>query len=213
MRPLILMLLLTMPAFGADPVAKAKALAAMNFAAAAESLCGGLCEDDLDYCRTKALADGKPLVLFVGPKGCQGAAKKLTGVIPCRVDEYHGDGHPDGPATPRVVILKRGDGTTAHGPDPRKLYVRGQLPSGCQSTEIQTAVDGLTPKPATALPTALPKPATALAPADWFVIGPPVIVQPVAFPANVVAPSYPRPMSVVRPSVVVSAPVPAVCRT
>jgi hypothetical protein len=210
MRSLILMLLLTMPAFGADPVAKAKALAAMNFAAAADSPCGGLCEDDLDDCRTKALADGKPLVLFVGPKGCQGAAKKLAGVTPCRVDEYHGDGHPDGPTTPRVVILKRGDGTIACGPDPKKLYVRGQLPIGCQSAEIQTAVDGLTPKPATALPTALPKPPTALPTANWFVVGPPVIVQPVHWPANVAAPIYPRPMPMTLTPV---ATVSAVCRT
>jgi hypothetical protein len=199
MRSLILMLLLTTPAFGADPAVKAKALAAMNFAAAADSPCGGLCEDDLDDCRMKAIADGKPLVLFIGPKGCQGAAKKLAGVIPCRVDEYHGDGHPDGPATPRVVILKRGDGTTACGPDPKKLYVRGQLTIGCQSTVIQAAVDGLTAKPP-----------TALAPANWFVIGPPVVVQPIHWPANVAAPSYPRPMPMTLTPV---ATVSAVCRT
>lgn len=111
----------------------------------------GTCRTDLDECRAEALKQNKPLVLFVGPSGCEGKAKELPGTdaIYCRVPTYSLDGK----SVEGIVILGK---DKAHKAD--TLYILDQLPKSATPADIKAAVK---------LAHSKAPPAKAAVPLDW----------------------------------------------
>jgi len=103
----------------------------------------GICRTDEEACRSEALHDRKPLVLFVGGCNEQGEAVLLAGGIPCRVEKYDRDGKDVGK---RIVVLSPGD---------NEFRIDASLPFDAKADEIRSAIGHASPTPPKTMPTAL----------------------------------------------------------
>ncbi len=129
-----LMLIATaVPSAWADDKAdrERKVRVALALAAPDHAACGK-CRTDVEQARKEAVAEQRPLVLFVGEAcGGLGCAAEKVGGIAVKVAEYTSDDRP--PAEPRVVVLEP-------KADKSGLYISDVLPARVGERRLAEAV-------------------------------------------------------------------------